>query len=129
MSEPRILWIEPQAPPKPAPGRPCNGCGVCCLYEPCPLSLLLRGRQAAGGCRWLRWQAAQRQYRCGVVVEPQALLQTLWPAWAQGAARGLAPLLGRLARRWIAAGRGCDCALQVQGATAAHRQSDGQSPP
>ncbi|MFN4005003.1 MAG: hypothetical protein ACK4J1_09900 [Hylemonella sp.] len=133
MSEPRILWIEPLAPPKPLPGQPCNGCGVCCLYQPCPLARLLRGRLRAGGCRWLRWEASGRQYRCAALAEPQAVLQALWPRWLHALARRLAPLLRRLARRWIAAGQGCDCTLQVRAvaetAVAAGGPADGQSRP
>lgn len=112
MSEPRVLWIEAQAPAQPAPGAPCNGCGVCCLHEPCPFSRLLRGWRD-GACRWLRWDAAQRRYRCQAVAEPQALLPVR--------GRALAPLLQRLARRWIGAGLGCDCTLQAQAADRAGR--------
>jgi hypothetical protein len=131
MSEPRILWIEPLAPSKPAPGQPCNGCGVCCLHEPCPLALLLRGRQV-GGCRWLRWQPVPAHYRCAALAEPQAVLQALWPRWARGLAHACAPLLRQLARRWIAAGSGCDCTLQVRAQEKAQGERtdrhDGQSP-
>jgi hypothetical protein len=40
----------------------------------------------------------------------------------------LATLLARLAARWIAAGQGCDCSLEVAPAAAA-RDSDRQSTP
>ena len=86
----QTLWIEPLAPAKPAPGQPCNGCGVCCLSETCPLGLLLSARRQ-GPCRVLRWDAAERQYRCGALAA--------------------APLLAPLVRRWIGAGIGCDCTL------------------
>lgn len=72
-------------------GAPCNGCGLCCLAEPCPLGMLL-SRRRRGACVALRWSEAEQRYRCGAVAHP----------W-----------LGRLARRWIAAGAGCDADLQV----------------
>lgn len=94
------LHIEPLAPTKPALGQPCNGCGLCCLAEPCPLGMVLSLRWR-GACRMLRWEAAQQHYRCGAIV-------------ASAEARLWARLWNRLARRWIAAGSGCDAALQAQ---------------
>jgi hypothetical protein len=85
----RIVMIHPAAPPKPAAGAPCNGCGVCCAAQPCPLGMLLSLR-LHGACRLLDWQAGQ--YRCRAL---------------QRAPRGLK----RLVRRWIAAGAGCDSDL------------------
>ena len=32
----QIVHLHRDAPPKPAPGAPCNGCGVCCAAETCP---------------------------------------------------------------------------------------------
>jgi hypothetical protein len=88
----RVIRIQVDAPPKPPVGGSCNGCGVCCLAEPCPLGRLISGR-LAGACHGLRWDEAARRYRCG-------------PAQARG-------VLGALARRWIAAGRGCDSDAEV----------------
>jgi hypothetical protein len=99
----RTILLQPEAPPKPAAGQPCNGCGLCCTVAPCPLGMLYSGRRQ-GRCRALRWQADTAMYRCGLLSEPAALL----PA----AARPVAPLLAGLARRWIAAGAGCDCDWQ-----------------
>lgn len=101
------IWIHPDAPPKPAEGAPCNGCGVCCLAQPCPLGMLLSGRRR-GACAALRWDDGLALYRCGAITEPRATLQQALPRWAVGAAPALAAVLGRLARRWVAAGRGCD---------------------
>ncbi len=89
-----VLYREANAPDKPAPGAPCNGCGVCCLLEPCPLGTVLSGRRR-GACAALRWDQEAALYRCGAL--------TIWG-------------LRRLAPRWIAAGTGCDCHVQVQGA-------------
>lgn len=101
---PKIVMLHREAPAKPAPGAACNGCGVCCAWQPCPLGMLV-SRRRHGACVALRWQDAGRHYRCGLLAAPGHHL----PAGA----RWLAPLLARLARRWIAAGRGCDSDLQA----------------
>ncbi|WP_041193952.1 hypothetical protein [Candidatus Symbiobacter mobilis] len=96
------------APPKPPVGAPCNGCGVCCLLEPCPLGRLW-ARRRTGACPLLIWHPGDRQYRCGALVATPALLPRpvyQWMPW-------LAPLLRTLAQRWIAAGQGCDCNVEV----------------
>lgn len=104
MSRDQVIHIHPAAPAKPALGAPCNGCGLCCLAEPCPLGQVI-SRKRSGACDALRWDPAQSLYRCGVLSEPESVLGTRW-RWAS-------PLLRRLARRWIAAGVGCDATLQV----------------
>lgn len=88
---PRVILLHPEAPPKPAPGAACNGCGVCCAAEPCPVGLLASLRRR-GACQLLRWDG--ERYRCGALL----------------AAGPLAPLL----RRWIAAGAGCDSDLVAE---------------
>ena len=100
----QIIYLHPEAPTKPAEGAPCNGCGLCCLAEPCPLGVVL-SRKRLGACNALRWDDAQHLYRCGALTQPQAVLPF--------GLRWMAPLLGRLARRWIAAGVGCDATLEV----------------
>lgn len=104
MRDQQVILVHPEAPPKPALGQPCNGCGLCCLAEPCPLGVVL-SRQRSGACVALRWDDAQHLYRCGVLTHPAGVLPVRWP-W-------LTRLLQRLARRWIAAGKGCDAALEV----------------
>lgn len=86
----RIIHVHPDAPLKPALGAACNGCGVCCLAEPCPLGMLLSARRK-GACRMLRWDDAARRYVCGVLQRA---------GWWRG-----------LVRRWISSGSGCDCSL------------------
>ncbi len=93
MAQERTIWLHAAAPAKPPAGEACNGCGLCCAAEPCPLGLLLTGRRR-GACRALVWDEAQALYRCGV---------------ATGQHLGWLPR--RLARRWIAAGAGCDSTL------------------
>jgi len=95
-----VILLHPAAPAKPAPGAACNGCGVCCAWQPCPLGVLATGRRH-GACAALRWDAAGSLYRCGVLTAPRAV----WPRLPAV----LAAPLQRLARRWIAAGAGCDC--------------------
>ena len=108
-----IILIHPDAPSKPVPGAPCNGCGVCCLLEPCPLGMLLSGRRQ-GACVALRWHGPLRQYRCGALAQPSAVLDERRPRLLRRATPWLAPLLARLVARWIGRGQGCDCTVQAQ---------------
>jgi hypothetical protein len=100
----QVIHIHPSAPPKPDYGEACNGCGVCCLTEPCPLGQLVSLRRR-GACSALVWHEPGSLYRCGMVEDPRAQLRWL-PRW-------LAPVMRRLALRWIASARGCDCTLGV----------------
>lgn len=97
------VHIHPAAPAKPAYGQPCNGCGQCCLVEPCPLGMVV-SRKRSGACDALRWHDQGGRYVCGLVADPAQVLGSRW--------RWLAPLVARLARRWISAGSGCDAALE-----------------
>ena len=98
----RVVWLHPEAPAKPAEGAPCNGCGLCCLAEPCPLGMLV-SRRRTGRCDALRFSEAQQRYVCGMVTDPGGVTGWRHP----GAVR----VLSALARRWIAAGVGCDARL------------------
>ncbi|MFD1839564.1 hypothetical protein [Paracidovorax cattleyae] len=106
----RVVFRHRDAPPQPAFGAPCNGCGLCCLAEPCPLGMVV-SRRRSGPCAALRWSPGTApgiagRYVCGLVADPAAV--TGWRrAWALR-------WMARLARRWIAAGQGCDAPpLQV----------------
>jgi hypothetical protein len=90
----QVIHIQVDAPRKPPEGAACNGCGVCCLAEPCPLGMVL-SRKRHGACVALRWNESQKQYRCGAL-----------------AATFLGLPVGRFARRWISAGSGCDSNLE-----------------
>jgi len=64
----QIIHIHPSAPAQPALGAPCNGCGVCCLVEPCPLGQVI-SRKCTGACDALRWDEVQTVYRCGAITD------------------------------------------------------------
>ena len=84
--------------------------------EPCPLGVLLSGRRS-GECLALRWQPTSRLYRCGAITSAAEVVQASLPRFALGAVPLLTWLLGRVARRWVAAGIGCDCDVQSPVAT------------
>jgi hypothetical protein len=94
----QVIHIQPLAAAKPPLGAACNGCGVCCLSEPCPLGVLL-SLSRTGPCKALQWAQAEQQYRCGALGHGEA-------------PRGLVRLKAWVVRRWIAAGAGCDCDLE-----------------
>jgi hypothetical protein len=114
----QVILIHPDAPSKPGLGASCNGCGVCCLLEPCPLGVVLSGRRH-GACAAVRWHDDLHQYRCGALSEPVEVLQHALPRPLRRLARWLAPGLVRLARRSIAAGQGCDSTVVADGPPAA----------
>lgn len=118
-----ILFIEPDAPAKPVPGAPCNGCGMCCLAEPCPIGVVLSGR-GRGACRALRWNAETCTYQCGAVVQAESVLQASLPQTLGFLVPWLAGGLRRLAPRWIAAGKGCDSTLQAERVTMRRPDTD-----
>ena len=97
----QIIHLHASAPAKPAEGRACNGCGVCCAVEPCPLGQWL-SRKRRGACAALQWSDAERRYRCGAVATPVRFMPWLPEAWGR-----------RLALRWISAAKGCDSNLDV----------------
>lgn len=100
----QTIQLHRAAPAKPAEGQPCNGCGVCCALETCPVARL-RFRQARGPCPALEWSATGNCYRCGLLVRPRHYLK--WLPASEAVAR-------RLFARWISAGNGCDCSAEVQ---------------
>jgi hypothetical protein len=97
----RVILLHPAAPPKPAVGAPCNGCGVCCAAEPCPLGMWL-SRRRRGACVALGWDEGVALYRCGALAAPARWLPWLPAAWARA-----------LVRRWIAAAKGCDADIEA----------------
>ncbi len=132
-----VAVIHPAAPAKPALGTPCNGCGLCCLAEPCPVGMVV-SRKRRGPCAALRWvdtsspatpTGGASAYRCGLIVAPQEQL----PHWIQHQTPALARLLAaglrRLAGRFISAGSGCDADLVVEPATPAGQATGSPAKP
>jgi hypothetical protein len=100
-----ILHLHEAAPVKPAWDAPCNGCGVCCAYAPCPIGVLI-SRRHTGACAALEWVDAESRYRCGVLLDP-GKYTGLKANWMQNLTRNLTS-------RMISAGSGCDCSLEVK---------------
>ena len=95
----QTIRIHAAAPLKPALGQACNGCGVCCAAEPCPLGVLV-SRRRTGSCKALLWNPAGQRYVCGLLSEPSRFVGVGW-GWATR-------LTSALARRFVSAGTGCD---------------------
>ena len=106
VTSPRVIHLHPLAPPKPATGAACNGCGVCCAAEPCPLGIAV-SRRRSGACAALRWVDTERRYRCGLLGDHGA--------GAAPAGKLPMSMSRRLVARWIGAGAGCDCDLEPAG--------------
>jgi len=98
-TKPQIITIHALAPQKPPLGAVCNGCGICCAAEPCPVSLALLWPHQAP-CRALMWSDTAQRYWCGMVSEPARFLRWLPPNMNAAASR--------LFKRWIAANTACD---------------------
>ena len=101
----QVIHVHPDAPAKPPEGAPCNGCGLCCLLEPCPLGILV-SRRRRGACAALRWSDADQRYLCGMLSDPGCVTGLTHPLALRA--------LTALSRRWIAAGVGCDAPLQSE---------------
>lgn len=104
-TENQVIWLHPEASTKPAAGQVCNGCGVCCSAEPCPVARLFLW-QWRGACRALEWHSDQRLYRCGMLLRPAHYLFLL-PKFSQTVAR-------YFLTRWIAANTVCDSDVDVR---------------
>lgn len=100
----REIALHASAPEKPKTGDPCNGCGVCCAIETCPVGRVIFLRKK-GPCPALVWASGHNRYVCGLVGEPGGYVRWLPVAWR--------PAAGRLVARSIAAGQGCDCDTEL----------------
>lgn len=98
----QVIHLHRDAPPKPALGDPCNRCGVCCAAETCPAGRLVF-RQKSGPCPALVW--VDGQYTCELATAPSRYIRFL--------PHLLSSFVTPLFRRWIAAGKGCDSAVEV----------------
>ncbi|HEY3299523.1 MAG TPA: hypothetical protein VGJ90_02030 [Methylophilaceae bacterium] len=99
MTKYQTITIHALAPEKPLVGQTCNGCGVCCALEPCPVSLLLLWPHQPS-CRALTWDDTKQRYLCGMVVAPSKHLKII-PHFAN-------KIAAKLFKRWIAADQKCD---------------------
>ncbi len=103
----QTLILHADAPPKPEEGKPCNGCGWCCVAERCPVSWLFLplGKRA---CTALEWDGEMRRYLCGLVTHPAKHVGWLPRRWQDQFSRWFAYR--------IAASRGCDFAAREDSA-------------
>ncbi len=99
MTKYQTIAIHALAPEKPLAGEACNGCGVCCAIEPCPVSLALIWPHKQT-CRALTWNDMKQRYLCGMVVAPSEHVKII-PTFANA-------LASKLFKRWIAADQKCD---------------------
>ena len=95
----QTIRIHPAAPAKPPWGQACNGCGVCCAAEPCPVGALVSQRRS-GACAALLWNEKANRYGCGLISDPQRVLGLRGKVATR--------LISALATRLVAAGKGCD---------------------
>jgi hypothetical protein len=100
----QIIELHPLAPFKPDFGLTCNGCGVCCAAEPCPVAYLFLF-QFKGRCKALLWQNEMKRYVCGMVVCPHHYVKWIPQRYRERVG-------GFMATR-ISAGSGCDFAAEI----------------
>lgn len=107
MKKTQTLTVElhPLSPAKPDYAAPCNGCGVCCALEPCPVAQVFL-LQRSGKCRALLWQDESRRYLCGMAVCPDRYVGLI--------PERLRAHAGRFFASRIAAGAGCDFAAEME---------------
>jgi hypothetical protein len=101
----QTISLHQQAPDKPAYGEKCNGCGVCCAAEPCPVAHLLLW-QFSGACKALQWKEDKQRYQCGMVVDPGKYLRRL--------PKRFAPFVGKWCAARIALDIGCDSRVELE---------------
>lgn len=101
----QTIELHQHAPPKPRLGATCNGCGVCCAAEPCPVAFIFL-LQFKGRCRALVWQDENGCYACGMVVQPDSF-SPLIPAFSRS-------WMGAFIATRIAAGKGCDADIETE---------------
>lgn len=94
-----IIELHRVLPAKPSYGAVCNGCGLCCLTETCPVARAWLW-QWKGACKALEWNDDLQRYFCGMVHSPSRYLRWL--------PRGLAHWMRPVFARWISVESGCD---------------------
>jgi hypothetical protein len=116
----RVVLLHEDAPSKPAPGAPCNGCGLCCAWSRCPLGWIVSGgfhqSSQQEPCSALRWNESLLRYQCGMVSSPQSILSWL-PSW-------ITPIVTKWSLRWISSDSGCDADLEIEREPSVNSLSD-----
>lgn len=88
---------------KPPHGAPCNACGQCCIFVPCPLSHHVFGAQD-GPCPAL-CHGQDGALICGLIAAPRQFVPgTVLAHGADAVSRAAGTLIG--------SGIGCDAALE-----------------
>lgn len=101
----RLIELHQLAPAKPRCGQPCNGCGVCCALEPCPVALVFL-LQRKGRCRALLWDERESRYVCGMVRQPDSYSRLIPKSFGKS--------MGMFFASRIAAGKGCDAEIELE---------------
>ena len=92
-------------PDKPLYGDPCNGCGLCCMAQLCPVATIaLKLRPSELPCPALIG-GPDDTWRCGVMVEPRKWLPVRVAIYGAGVVADAAAFIN-------GAGRGCDGVLE-----------------
>jgi hypothetical protein len=100
----QVIELHPLAPAKPEYGVGCNGCGVCCAAEPCPVAYIFLF-QFKGRCRALLWRDEASRYVCGMVACPDIYVGLFPERWRER--------IGKFIASRIAAGAGCDFSAEI----------------
>lgn len=93
------------APTYPGFGKTCNGCGQCCIIEPCQLARDYAGVRE-GPCPVLVREGTA--WRCGLTIEPHRHMPGL--AGKPFADAVLAPMFSEA----LGIGRGCDAEMEIR---------------
>lgn len=91
--------------PKPRFGAPCNGCGMCCIAEPCLLARETLGA-TIGPCPALESEGDKRV--CGLVKRPA------WHIFKESAPEHDTAWLSSLFAQALGVGKGCDAEDETQ---------------
>ena len=88
---------------------------------------MVLSRKRLGACDALRWSAMDSVYRCGAIAVPHEVAVRALPTAMRWMAPAIGGLFGLMARRWIAAGIGCDSSLVPEPVASGTMQPSGDS--
>lgn len=88
---------------------------------------MVLSRKRQGPCNALRWSAVDSVYRCGAMAVPREVVARALPTPMRWMAPAIGGWLSLLARRWIAAGIGCDSSLVPEPVASGTMQPSGDS--